>query len=216
MDNNQSFDKLLKAFYSDGFSLGMAVFISDFNPKKLFKSILHMHNSVDSFILSFNDFVTKNGKKIHCKKGCSWCCHQPVFALSYELDYLNNYISKHFDKQKQDEIRKRAKAKKQKLNSLGEKDILNSKFPCPLLENGACTAYEVRPMACRIYLSTNVKTCLDFFHKPEDKKSIPALLDFPMRAGRMMNEGFKAALNTNGMKIQEFRIEEKLAEKQFQ
>jgi hypothetical protein len=32
-----------------------------------------------------------------------------------------------------------------------------------------------------------------------------------MRAGRMMNEGFKSALKTNGIKIQEFRIEEKLA-----
>ena len=174
------------------------------------RAILQMQESVDSFIQSFDEFVTKNGKKIHCKKGCSWCCHQPVFALSYELDYLNNYISKHFNKQKQEEIRKRAKEKKTKLQPLDEKKLLTSKFPCPLLENGACIAYKARPMACRIYLSTNVQTCLDFFHKPEDKKSIPALLDFPMRAGRMMNEGFKAALKTNGFKIEEFRIEEKL------
>jgi Fe-S-cluster containining protein len=213
MNSLQNTDKLLKAFYSDGFSLGMEVFTSGFNQKKLLESIFQLHDSVDSFIQSFEEFVTKNEKKIHCRKGCAWCCYQPVFALSYELDYLNDFVSKHFDKQKQDEIRKRAKAKKQKLNSLSEEDILNSKFPCPLLENGACTAYEARPMACRIYLSTNVKTCLDFFHHPEDKKSIPALLDFPMRAGRMMNEGFKSALKTNGMKIHEFRIEEKLAGK---
>jgi hypothetical protein len=31
-----------------------------------------------------------------------------------------------------------------------------------------------------------------------------------MRLGRMMNEGFKAALKTSGMKVEEFRIEEKL------
>ena len=213
MNSLQNTDKLIKAFYSDGYAMGMEIFTSGFSQKKLFESIREMYESVDSFILSFDNFVTKNGKKIHCTKGCSWCCHQPVFALSYELDYLNNYISKHFEKQKQNEIRKRAKEKKTKLQSLKEKDLLNSKIPCPLLEKEACSAYEARPMACRIYLSTNVKTCLDFFHKPEDKKSIPALLDFPMRAGRMMNEGFKAALKTNGMKIQEFRIEEKLAGK---
>lgn len=210
MNTLQNTDKLLKAFYSDGFLLGMEIFNSGFNTNKLFESIQQMHDSVDSFIQSFDEFAIKNSKKIHCHKGCSWCCHQPVFALSYELDYLNSYISKHFGKQKQLEIRKRAEEKKQKLQSLNKKDLLNSKIPCPLLENGTCTAYEARPMACRIYLSTDVNTCLNFFHHPEDKKSIPALLDFPMRAGRMMNEGFKTALKTNGMKIQEFRIEEKL------
>lgn len=213
MDNNQSFEKLIKAFYSDGFSLGMELFTSGFSQKEMFKSVSQMYESIDSLISSFDNFITQNDKKIHCSKGCFWCCHQPVFALSYELDYLNYFITKNFDKQKQGEIRKRAVDKKTKLQSLNEKDLLNSKFPCPLLENGACSAYEARPMACRIYLSTNLKTCLNFFHKPGDKKSIPALLDFPLRAGRMMNEGFKSALKTNGLKIQEYRIEEKLAGK---
>lgn len=210
MNSVQNTEKLIKAFYSDGYTIGMEIFTSGFTQKKLLESIHQMHESIDSFIQSFDEFVSQNGKKIHCRKGCSWCCHQPVFALSYELDYLDHFVSKNFTPQKQDEIRKRAKEKRTKLHSLKEKDLLNSKFPCPLLENGACTAYEARPMACRIYLSTNVKTCLDFFYKPEDKKSIPALLDFPMRAGRTMNEGFKTALKTNGIKIQEFRIEEKL------
>lgn len=211
MNSLQNTDKLLKAFYSDGFTLGMEIFTNGFHRKKLFESIRQMHESVDSFIQSFDAFVTQNDKKIHCRKGCSWCCHQPVFALSYELEYLNDVVTRNFDQQKQDEIRKRAKEKKQKLDSLSEKELLNSKVPCPLLENGSCSVYEARPMACRIYLSTNVKTCLDFYHRPEHKKSIPALLDFPMRAGRMMNEGFKSALKTNGMKVDEFRIEEKLA-----
>ena len=213
MNSAQNTEKLIKAFYSDGYIIGMEIFTSGFTQKKLFESVHQIHESIDSFIQSFDEFVTQYGKKIHCRKGCSWCCHQPVFALSYELDYLDHFVSKNFTPQKQAEIRKRAKEKKQKLKFLPEKELLNSKVPCPLLENGSCMAYEARPMACRIYLSTNVKTCLDFFYKPEDKKSIPALLDFPMRAGRMMNEGFKSALKTNGMKVDEFRIEEKLAGK---
>lgn len=210
MNSLQNTDKLLKAFYSDGFTLGMEIFTSGFSKKKLVESISQMHDSIDGFIQSFEAFVAKKDKKIHCRKGCAWCCHQPVFAMSYELDYLTNFVSKHFDQPKQNEIKKRAIAKKQKLNSLSEKDMLNSKFPCPLLENGACLAYEARPMACRIYLSTNVKKCLDFFHQPRNKNSIPALLDFPLRAGKMMNEGFKSALKTNGLQVREYRIEEKL------
>ena len=210
MNSAQNTEKLVKAFYADGFTIGMEIFSTGFSQKKLFENIREMHESIDNFIQSFDAFVTQNGKKINCRKGCSWCCHQPVFALSYELDYLNHFVSKNFTLQKQNEIRERAKEKQQKLKSLPEKELLNSKVPCPLLENGSCIAYEARPVACRIYLSTNVKTCLDFFHKPENKKSIPALLDFPMRAGKMMNEGFKTALKTNGKKEEEFRIEEKL------
>ena len=213
MNYNLSFEKLIKAFYSDGFTLGMEIFANGFSQKKLFDSIRQMHESIDSFIQSFDTLVTQNGKKIQCQKGCSWCCHQPVFALSFELEYLNDFVTQNFDKQKQDEIQKRAKDKKHKLDSLTDKDLLHSKIPCPLLENGTCTAYEARPMACRIYLSTNIKTCLDFYNRPEHEKSIPALLDFPMRAGRMMNEGFKSALKNNGIKVDEFRIEEKMAEK---
>ncbi len=211
MDQNMT--KLLKAFYSDGFSLGMELFTSEFEQQKMFESIQLMYESVDNLILSFGEMVTKNGKTIHCKKGCGWCCHQPVFALSYELQYLYNYILKTFDKNTQEGIRKRARQKKEKLQSLNRRDLLNSKFPCPLLENGSCLAYKARPMACRIYLSTNVNTCLQFFQQPEDPKSIPSLLDFPMRAGRMMNEGFKSALRTNNINTAEFRIEEKLAGK---
>ena len=49
-------------------------------------------------------------------------------------------------------------------------------------------------MACRIYLSTDVKTCHEFYKNPDNIENYPALLDFPMKAGKMMNEGFKAAL----------------------
>ena len=93
---------------------------------------------------------------------------------------------------------------------LSEPELLNAKFPCPLLENGACLAYSARPMACRIYLSSDVKSCLRFFKEPGDIDSIPALLNLPLRAGKMMNEGFKAALKASGYETKEYRIEEKL------
>ena len=71
-------------------------------------------------------------------------------------------------------------------------------------------AYKARPVACRIYLSSNLNSCLKFYNEPEDKNNYPALLNFPMRAGRLMNEGFKAALKAGGIVAKEFRIEEKL------
>ncbi|MCA1760065.1 MAG: hypothetical protein LC658_09875, partial [Bacteroidales bacterium] len=110
----------------------------------------------------------------------------------------------------QKQIAARVGEKNKKLEKLSGESLLNSKFPCPLLDNGTCLAYSARPVACRIYLSANLESCLKFYQNPEEKNSFPALLQLPMRLGRMLNEGFKAALKTNGFKVEEFRIEEKL------
>jgi hypothetical protein len=123
---------------------------------------------------------------------------------------LNDFLKRTFSETKLSSVRNKAEEKNEKLARLQKETQLNSKYPCPLLENGSCIAYIVRPVACRIYLSTNVKPCLNFFNTPFDKTNYPALLNFPMRAGRMMNEGFKAALKMGGVDAQEFRIEEKL------
>jgi Fe-S-cluster containining protein len=208
MEINQK--NIENAFYSDGYKLGMNVAVSDNDQEVLFESVSEMYSEIDSLIESITEFAEKQNQRIDCKKGCEWCCHQPVFALDYELAYLNDFISRNFSEETQIEIKKRAQNKNDKLSMLNETDLLNSKFSCPLLEKGACTAYSARPMACRIYLSGNVNSCLNFYKNPKSKNSIPALLNLTLRTGQMMNEGFKAALKTNGIKTREFRIEEKL------
>ncbi|WP_340114334.1 YkgJ family cysteine cluster protein [Maribellus mangrovi] len=203
-------ENIVKAFYHDGYQLGMKATKSGITAEGTFDALQEMYAAIDNLNDSLLDLARQQGQPIHCKKGCSWCCHQPIFALEYELDYLKAYILNNFSGQEQDAISKRAAAKNDKLKNLKDDALLNSKSPCPLLKDGTCTTYTVRPMACRIYLSTNVDSCLRFYNHPEDKSSYPALLDFPMRAGRMMNEGFKAALKSAGAKVEEFRIEEKL------
>ncbi len=203
-------ENIEKAFYHDGYQLGLKAAKAGFTQISISNALTEMYAAIDNLNDSLFDFAQKQGQPIHCKRGCSWCCHQPIFALDYELDYLKNYIYDHFSKAEQKAIRRRAVEKDNKLKTLENDALLNSKHPCPLLKNKTCMAYEARPVACRIYLSTNVNTCLKFFNKPDDETNYPALLDFPMRAGRMMNEGFKAALKSNGQIAHEFRIEEKL------
>ncbi|MEN8116062.1 MAG: YkgJ family cysteine cluster protein [Bacteroidota bacterium] len=210
MSSNPQLENIEKAFYSDGYRFGMKVVEAGMEKSALFSALKEMYGAVDSFIESLLEFANRQGQLISCKKGCEWCCHQPVFAMDYELAYLNQFIQKNMSRRGLTEINKRANEKQKKLDALEKEDLLNSKYPCPLLKDGSCLAYEARPMACRIYLSIDVTTCLSFYKIPEDKTNYPALLDFPMRAGRMMSEGFKAALKTNRVVTKEYRIEEKL------
>ncbi len=202
-----SLKHLEKQFYSDGYRLGAGA-----GPTKegLFSSIRKMYLLIDEFNQTFSQLAKAQNHIIACTKGCEWCCHQPVFALSHELDYLEHYIITHFSPIKRKVIQAKSGEKVKKLNGLKNNELLNSKFPCPLLENGVCIAYDARPVACRIYLSSDVKTCLKFYQEPEEQTNYPALLRLPMRAGKMMNEGFKAALKINGLISTESRIEEKL------
>ena len=210
MNSNQNFIDIKKAFYSDGYQLGMETVESNLSKDSLFLSISKMYAAIDELIDSLTELSNKQNDPIKCKNNCANCCHQPVFTLDYEMQYLNSFIKENFSEQKQTVIKIRAHNNRIKLSRLTELEILNSKQPCPLLENESCSVYEARPMACRIYLSTNVESCEKFFNNPENKSSFPALLEFPIHAGRFMNEGFKSALKSKKISVKEFRIEERI------
>lgn len=209
MTNSKSseYDRI---FYKDGYRLGEEAATAKLHEEKLFEAIETMYHTVDQLIESLLAMGQREGVTVDCRKGCSWCCHQPVFANSYELKYLARYVRNSFSKQEQKNIYRMALDKNEKTSELTEKEILNYKQPCPLLKDGSCTAYPARPLACRIYLSMKVDSCYQFYLHPKSTESYPALLDFPLRAGRMMNEGFFAALKENGIISNELRLEEGL------
>lgn len=207
---NLNLKELEKQFHADGFLLGMQALEAGLGKDVLNKSVQNLHSMVDEVIDAFLIFAEQHKQSPDCKKNCSWCCYQPVFALSYELDNLNDFISKNFTVSEKEQINARADAKRKILIDLKGNALLHFKFPCPLLQDGSCMAYNARPVACRIYLSSEVKSCKIFFHDPENVEAVPALMDFPMRMGRMINEGFSAALKSSGVEIEELRIEEGL------
>lgn len=208
--NQDNLSEHEKIFYNDGFMLGQQAALNVKDEKKFFSYIEEMYQSIDKLIDSLLDFALKQGVTVDCKKGCSWCCHQAVFANSYEVHYLGEFIKKNFSSEEQENILKSAKQKNKKTSTLKEKDVLAYKSPCALLKDGACMAYEARPMACRIYLSMNLSSCTEFYKNPRNKNNYPALLEFPLQAGRMMNEGFIAALKEMEVYIDEFKLEDGL------
>lgn len=205
---SDSIKELEKQFYSDGYRIGFTAFNNGFSDDSLYEAVKQLHSVTDEMIEFFNDFAQKHNQEPLCTKGCAWCCNQPVFAMDYELNYLQNFINEKLSPELKKRIALRAGEKRNRLSGFDEARLLKSKYSCALLENDVCTAYSARPVACRIYLSSNLESCRHFYHKPEDKSRYPELLYLPMRLGRMLNEGFRAALKINGVKAEEFRIEE--------
>ncbi len=207
---NKHFSENDRIFYSDGYNLAQTAIQQGFSNATLFCAIESLYASIDGLNDSIIALAERQNNKVACSKGCHWCCHQAVFANSYELHFLSDKIKKKFKAVELKKIINYSEAKFSVTSKLGDDEILKYKSPCPLLKDDACSIYDARPMACRIYLSTKLNTCLEFYHNPENETNYPALIDFPLRAGQMMNEGFSAALKEFGIKTAEFKLEEGL------
>jgi len=207
---NKHFTDNDRIFYSDGYKLAQSAILNGLTNDSLFAAIESLYEAIDGLIDSILALAQRQNIRVACHNGCHWCCHQAVYANSYELHFLSEQLKKNFNQEELSSLLSHTENKCAKTSVLSEKEILKFKSPCPLLKNGSCSIYSARPMACRIYLSTKLESCLEFYRHPENDANFPALIDFPLRAGRMMNEGFRAALKEFGIETGEFRFEEGL------
>ena len=92
--------------------------------------------------------------------------------------------------------------------NLPVEEQLKVRAACPFLKEGRCMVYEARPMACRIYLSSSEPSCKKEHDRPANGKNMPELFEFPLFAGRMLNEGFVAYLKQVGIKSSELPVEQ--------
>ena len=199
---------LEQTLFADGVRLAEGYLEEDHSTAQLVRAVGHLYNAFDSLNAAFLDRTRKEGKPAQCEKGCSWCCHQAVFAVSHEFLYLKTWMHHYLPPRKIREVNERARTKNEITSRLTYDDQMIYRHPCPLLDGKLCMVYQARPMACRIYLSYDLESCIGDYNTPGDPVGFPRLFDFPLRAGRMMNEGFTAAIRTYGYHSGESKLEE--------
>jgi Fe-S-cluster containining protein len=97
---------------------------------------------------------------LHCKEGCSYCCCKPgVLTTVPELLRILDHIQSTFGQDAVSALVDRAKRYALQLEGRSFDDTTDESVPCPLLVEGRCSVYEVRPLVCRGYNSTNVDAC---------------------------------------------------------
>lgn len=119
-----------------------------------------------------------------CSKGCSWCCSHKVGVTVPEVTAIVAYLQAL--PERLEVVRKRAAelAKNPLIFSDSEKP--RARIPCALLEDdGSCGVYEVRPLPCRSWLSTDVESC----KKHLDETAEPKVILDAARSGRFIQLG---------------------------
>jgi Fe-S-cluster containining protein len=188
-----------ETFFKDGYNLCDVFLSGGLTKDNLFAAQKQLYKVIDGFNNSLLARAEKDSRAAECKMGCFYCCHQTVLATPYELFYLAEFVKTKFKGEILELIKSRAESKMNKTSNIAMEKLLKHKEPCPLLHpsGGFCRVYPARPMACRIYLSSNLKSCIDDLENPEDDSIFPQLFELPLRVGRMMNEGFHARLRMN-------------------
>jgi Fe-S-cluster containining protein len=196
-----------KIFYRDGFRLAIQHLGDGVTVDGIKVAIKAKYEAIDGLLEAFLQRAAAEGSPAECKNGCAFCCFQPVFAVSHEMLYLKDYIKKHLPADKQEELidRSRKKSLLTLNKSLEEQQKIS--FACPFLDANSCMVYEARPMSCRIYLSSSVSYCKREFEDEGNSKSKPELYEFPLNAGRMLNEGFVSGLKQMGLQSVELPLE---------
>lgn len=200
--------EIRQIFYRDGYRLAAQYLEESFTEARLKEAIKALYEAMDGLLEAFLNRVASDGKPCQCRKGCAWCCHQAVFATTHELLYLQEHVDASCSAADASDFLERAREKTLHTLDLDQAQQLLFKGPCPFLKGGACSIYEARPMACRIYLSSSEKSCRQDYERPEAKKHFPQLYEFPLLAGRMLNEGFVAYLKQQGAGSAELPLEQ--------
>lgn len=209
--SNNPFVEYEKVFYKDAYRLMATCWNPEDPSGSVLKALKQAYEVLDGFIESLLAHAKKEGHKAaECHKGCAWCCYQPVFAGTHEIAYLMNYINKTFTDEQKASLKERIESKYEVSKDLSDAEALKLTHACPILVDGECSAYEARPIACRIYMSKSEAMCKKKFSDTIGENEHVPLLEFPLKAGRMLNEGIIACLKVNGYKVIEWRLEEGL------
>lgn len=94
-----------------------------------------------------------------CKEGCNWCCYLHVSATAPEVLRIADHLRENLSAEELTAVKERVGQTDARTRGLDPVGRLKARQPCPLLEDGRCSVYHVRPIACRGWNSFDAEKC---------------------------------------------------------
>jgi len=116
--------------------------------------------------------IEKTGIKLACCAGCSICCSLRVDVRAHEVFLIARHIRATFKPAELSELMVRLARHASKVIPLTPYEHVTQNIECPLLREGRCSVYSVRPHSCRRHHSQDLAACQYAFDNPTD-------LEFP-------------------------------------
>lgn len=137
------------------------------------KNIFANANALAGGVLAAVHRVKGAPKPTACGSGCTYCCHLQVEISVPELVSLVSYVDENFSPAETEALKVRVREAELQTRGLNSYERLFARVRCPLLSDGQCSVYPVRPLVCRGYNSYNWAICAQDLGYPRSWRLIP-------------------------------------------
>jgi Fe-S-cluster containining protein len=111
---------------------------------------------------------------VACQAGCDHCCHQPVGLTPPEALAIAAHLRQTLGKGELAAVAARLAQRQRETRGLSSAQRFSPDQPCPFLDQGRCSIYEVRPLACRGMNSLDAEECKTRLRDPEARAAFLA------------------------------------------
>ncbi len=112
-------------------------------------------------------------KDLACREGCSSCCHVPIAATVPEVIRIAMAILDDHGPGELALLRDGIERHRQAVSGARRVGPGRVMHPCPFLDDGRCSIYEIRPLICRGWSSRDVERCEAYHADPLRDAGIP-------------------------------------------
>jgi Fe-S-cluster containining protein len=140
------------------------------------RSAAEAHAAFSAALTSYDQLneqtIRQTGARLDCCAGCSICCSLRIEVYAHEVFLIADHILATFSDPELFALKERLAVHSEKVLPLTPFEHATRNIVCPLLREGLCSVYPVRPQTCRRHHSLNVSACQYAYDHPAD-------LDFP-------------------------------------
>ena len=147
-----------------------------------------VYSSVDEAVARVLDrLCSETGVIPSCKLGCCHCCRYHIVMNIAEARTLAQYVKREFSPEQRKDLRMRTQRWHEWHDSLRggcpsvdmarQTSLSHYGACCPLLVNGACSAYGVRPVVCRTHFVSSHPLSCHAANDPESTEESPLVIE---------------------------------------
>ena len=123
-----------------------------------------------------------------------------------EVFRILDFVEQSFTPEEKARVYAEVRANSAMLRELEESERVTRNVKCPLLNEGRCTVYEVRPQSCRNYHATSVVGCRQSYEEPENLDIDPDFAPGVYQAGGAHVEAVSAAMRDAGYDVNAYEL----------
>lgn len=104
---------------------------------------------------------------VACKNGCDHCCYQSVGLTPPEALAIAAHLRQNLSQEELARVSAHIASCHERTRRLTAEERFSPEHPCPFLQAGSCSIYEVRPLSCRGMNSLDANECRARLRDPE-------------------------------------------------